>query len=94
MNISFENGNGEAGKTLKKAPLDRTLYKNTGLNSVYLYTSKVLYPFHITFLIIKARLRLKKYLFPSFPKNKIHSSTHDTHILFNFSIKYLYIYIL
>ena len=66
----------------KKRLVDRILHKNTGLNLCLSLYQKPCIRFHISFLIIKARL--KKYSCPSFPKNKIHSSTHHTHIRFKF----------
>ena len=81
MNTKFENEN-EEEKLKKKRLVNRILHKYTGLNLCLSLYQKPCIRFHISFLIIKARL--KKYSCPSFPKNKIHSSTHHTHIRLKF----------
>ena len=82
MNNKFENEN-EEEKLLKSASLTEQFIRTLDRISVYPYISKALYTFsYISFLIFKARL--KKYFCLSFPKNKMHSNTHHTHIRFKF----------
>ena len=71
MNNKFENEI-EEEKLLKKRLLDRI--------SVSLYITKALYLFSYKFF----KAKLKKYFWPSFPENKIHSSTRHKHIRFKF----------
>ena len=51
--------------------------------SVSLNISKALFSFSYENLSL-FKVKLKKYFRPSFPENKIHSSTHHTHIRFKF----------
>ena len=80
MNNKFENEN-EEEKLFKKGLLDRTLHQKTGPNLSFSLCIKSLYSFSYKKLF---KAKLKKFFCPCFPKNKIHSSTHHTHIHFKF----------
>ena len=80
MNNKFESENKEE-KLFKKRLLVRTFHENTV--SVSLNISKA--PFSFSYKNLSLfKVKLKKYFRPSFPENKIHSSTHHTHIRFKF----------
>ena len=72
----FENEN-EEEKLFKKRLLDRTLHWNTRPNLCF-SVSKAPCVRDENLSLFKAKL--KKYFCPSLPENKIHSSTHHTHI--------------
>ena len=61
--------------------LDRTLHENTGPILCFSVYIKALHPFSYKNLSL-FKAKLKKHFWPSFPENKIHSSTHHTHIRF------------
>ena len=83
MNNKFEIENGNE-KLFKKCLLDRTLHKNTGLNLCFsLYIRSHCIRFHIKKLSL-LNAKLKKYFCPSFPENKLLSSTRHAHIHFKF----------
>ena len=84
----FENENeNEKEKLFKqKRFLDGTLHENTGPICVSLYISKALNSFSYENLSI-FKAKLNKYFCPSFPENKIRSSTHHMHICSNFPVK-------
>ena len=77
----FENENEKEKLFKQKRFLDRTLHENTGPNlcfSLHIKSLVWLYSFSYKNLSI-FKAKLNKYFCPSFPENKIHSSTHHMH---------------
>ena len=70
----------------KSAPLIEHFMRTLDRISVSLYISKALNSFSYKNLSI-FKAKLNKYFCPSFPENKIHSSTHHMHICSNFPVK-------
>ena len=70
----------------KSASLIEHFMRTLDRISVSLCISKALYSFSYKNLSI-FKAKLNKYFCPSFPENKIHSSTHHTHICSNFPVK-------
>ena len=83
----FENEN-EKEKLFKqkRASLIEHFMRTLDRISVSLYISKALNSFSYENLSI-FKAKLNKYFCPSFPENKIHSSTHHMHICSNFPVK-------
>ena len=83
----FENEN-EKEKLFKqkRASLIEHFMRTLDRISVSLYISKALNSFSYKNLSI-FKAKLNKYFCPSFPENKIHSSTHHMHICSNFPVK-------
>ena len=83
----FENEN-EKEKLFKQksASLIEHFMRTLDRISVSLYISKALNSFSYKNLSI-FKAKLNKYFCPSFPENKIHSSTHHMHICSNFPLK-------
>ena len=82
----FENEN-EKEKLFKQksASLIEHFMRTLDRISVSLYISKALNSFSYKNLSI-FKAKLNKYFCPSFPENKIHSSTQHTHICSNFPV--------
>ena len=70
----------------KSASLIEHFMRTLDRISVSLYISKALNSFSYKNLSI-FKAKLNKYFCPSFPENKIHSSTHHMHICSNFPVK-------
>ena len=83
----FENEN-EKEKLFKQksASLIEHFMRTLDRISVSLYISKALNSFSYKNLSI-FKAKLNKYFCPSFPENKIRSSTHHMHICSNFPVK-------